>query len=143
MDFEPQAFLMDKKKEIVILVGIVIVLFALYFWGNDLVSPKALEASFSKGSVAPGEALTLKVTVKNILEEEVHNASVTVTPESEVINVTNPTVVEEVIGVGSTRSFDFSLKPSKDATLGSYGVQVLFEFGGQEIKQLVHFRVDK
>lgn len=126
--------LTERKKEVGMLIVVVIALLVLWWLGSGLVTPKDFELGFSKDSVAPGGASVLTVWVTNTLDEDVQNATVTVMPESNVITIDNPVRVEAVMGAGVRRRFDFDLGVSENATIGSYNIEILVVMNEKEVK---------
>ncbi|MCD6414481.1 MAG: hypothetical protein J7L23_02520 [Candidatus Diapherotrites archaeon] len=128
----------EKKREIVVLFAVVVILLALWYLGSGVIAPKPLDVYFSKGEIPAGGETTLFVKLSNLMDMDVKNVTISVEPESKAITIQNPYKTEPVIGKGSYRLFEFSVKVPSNVTSGAYAITVKAEMGGEELVKLTH-----
>lgn len=105
---------------IIIAVGIILIIVL----ASSLGVSSSVNARLEKSTLSPGEETTLTVTVNNPTGRTLSNVAVEAfTPDSDVF-ISVPAPEYDVIGIGETRVFKFSVTAVSTAADGTYVVKI-------------------
>jgi len=137
MDLPELPFDIEWRNIALVAVGIALVCFAFFtFTGNPI------NAYFKPTHVfeAGGEG-TLFVEVKNVVGDDINSLQVTASAVNpNVVEISDYNQVEKYIGIDEIRKFEFPVEIT-EARQGTYSIEILANFGGQEFTQRVSLEV--
>ena len=136
----------SRNKKIITAVGVVLIMAVLtlaVYSMYSLFKSRPLELSLSDSQISAGEETTLTVRVRNTEQKVLEDLLVKVDPTDFSTVLVEPMNGRQISILGSNefREVTFVLNVSKNALPGSYGVNVIFDKGKEEVTEKIYFRV--
>ncbi|MEM0372503.1 MAG: hypothetical protein QXO69_01540 [archaeon] len=117
-----KSIVVSRKAIAAIIVAVALI--AVSVLALSLIAPKPVVASLEKTTLAPGEDTTLSVSVTNPTGAVLSDVSVTASTPDRDVFISTPWPESDVIGVGETRVFRFSVIVVSSAADGQYVIKV-------------------
>jgi len=135
-------FNFNIKKIGTVVVALVVVL-ALIYLALGAVTQAPVSMQFEEPRIKAGESTVLKVVIVNTGEEDAVGVNVLLTASSAVLNVTNPSRTETIIGSRAKRAFEFTVSVNAGATPGTYKLtSIVQNIGDEEQRATAYLEVE-